>query len=51
MDIGEIPVGKKNLDVRLYSAKDVDVQLFDTGDTSAFAAGKARRCPRLDRRP
>ena len=42
VDIGEIPRGKKNLDVRLYSAKDVDTQIFDVEDKSGFPAeGKA----------
>ena len=35
-----ISIGKKNLEVRL-NAKDVDIQLYDTMDTSEFSEGKA----------
>ena len=41
VNIGDIPKGKKDLRVQLYSEKDVDIQLYDLEDTSNFAEGKA----------
>ena len=41
VDIGNIPRGKKDLQVNLYCEKDVDIQLYDIEDTSNFAGGKA----------
>ncbi len=41
VDIGEIPPHKKNLQVNLYSTKDVDIQLYDIENKTKFAEGKA----------
>ena len=40
-NVGEIPVGKKDLEVRLYALEDVDIQLYDLLDVSSFTEGKA----------
>eukprot|EP00946_MAST-07B_sp_MAST-7B-sp1_P005337 g5337.t1 len=40
-NVGDIPIGKKNLEVRLNAEEDVDIQLYDTMDTSEFSEGKA----------
>jgi hypothetical protein len=39
--LGDIPIGKKNLEVRLNAKEDVDIQLYDKSDTSTFSEGKA----------
>ena len=38
--IGEIPRGKKNLKIDLEADADVDIQLYDTEDTTKFPEGK-----------
>ena len=42
-DVGEIPVGKKDLRVTLVESagEDIDVQLYDLGDTSTWPGGAA----------
>ena len=40
MEIGEIPRGKKNLKIDLEADADVDIQLYDTEDTTKFPEGK-----------
>jgi len=40
-DIGDIPIGKRNLVVQLESSFDIDLQLYDASDTSSFLEGKA----------
>lgn len=39
--IGRIPVGTTNLIVELNSAEDLDIQVYDEGDTTDFDEGKA----------
>lgn len=39
--IGDIPPGKLNLVVNLESSEDLDIQLFDLGDTQEYAEGAA----------
>jgi len=39
VNIGEIPVGKKNLRVTLTSPADVDIQLYDLDDAGCAASG------------
>ena len=41
VNIGLIPQGKKDLEVRLYAPSDVDVQLYDTENTTVFSEGTA----------
>jgi hypothetical protein len=41
VEVGRIPVGKVNIRIDLRSAFDVDIQLYDLADTSAFSEGKA----------
>ena len=41
VNVGDIPVGKKNLEVYLHALKDVDMQLYDVLDTSKFSEGRA----------
>lgn len=40
-EIGTIPPGKLNLQISLSSIADLDIQLYDTNDTSAFPEGQA----------
>jgi hypothetical protein len=41
LDVGEIPKGKRDIQITLSSPKDVDVQLYDMEDKGKFSEGKA----------
>lgn len=41
VEIGTIPVGKRDLSIQLSSVSDVDIQLYDLDDTQPFAEGQA----------
>ncbi|KAK3248070.1 hypothetical protein CYMTET_42452 [Cymbomonas tetramitiformis] len=40
-DIGAIGIGKKDLEISMTAEGDLDIQLFDTDDTSEFSEGRA----------
>lgn len=41
VEVGRIPVGKRDVYIQLNSDKDVDIQLYDTTDTTRFEEGRA----------